>query len=163
MLMPGEDEGLEPDGRAGGTVASTLLNRVPSTATKLGINVCFAVLAVQHDHLSVSMSALCLLLLASLYSTFPKTVESQSLESGSSTDHDQVWTGSELLILGGGHGGPLRSHVGPKSFWRVQPPAEVHALGSLACPCSMRGPGYRSNCPPVVWANEKVTLGKADV
>lgn len=145
--MPGEAEGLEPDGRAGGTVASALLDRVPSTTTKTGINVCFPVLAVQHDHPSVSMSALCLLLLVSFYSTFPKTVESQSLESGSSTDHDQVWTGSELLIPGGGRGGPLRSHVGPKSFWRVQPPAEVHALAPLPVPAPCVAPGTGATAP----------------
>lgn len=68
--MAGEDEGLESDGRAGGTVASTLLNRVTSVVMKSGINVCFAVLAVQHDHPSVSTSALCLLLLVSLYPMF---------------------------------------------------------------------------------------------
>lgn len=34
--------------------------------TKSGINICFAALAVQHDHPSVGMSALCLLLLANM-------------------------------------------------------------------------------------------------
>lgn len=52
VLMPGKAEWVEPDGRAGGTVASTPLKRVPSTVTKSGFSVCFAVLAVEHDHSS---------------------------------------------------------------------------------------------------------------
>lgn len=48
MLMPGEAEGLEPDGRTG--VSSILWGKVPSSVTKSGVNVHFT---VQHGHPNV--------------------------------------------------------------------------------------------------------------
>ena len=126
--MPGEAERLEPDDRAGGIVASTLLNRVPSTVTKPGINVCFAVLAVQHDHPSVSTSALCLLLLASLYPTFlhcpkqwsPGLLWNQALvhimTRFGQSPQAQSCSYPEVAMVA-----PPRAHVGSESLWTVHP------------------------------------------
>lgn len=94
----------------------------------------------------------------------PKTVESQSpLESVSSTDHDQVWTefpGSELLTPGGGREGPLRAHVGSRSFWSMQPPAEVHAPAALHFPAQCVAPGTRATASLWFGQMRKILWGK---
>lgn len=151
VLMPEEAEGLEPDNRAGGTVASTVLNMVPSAATKSGITVCFAALAVQYDHPSVSAPALCLLAPASLYPTFmccskqwsPILLWNQALV--------QIMTrfrqSPQALSCSYPEAeAPEGSHW-LQEFWRVQPLAEAHGLAILPVPAQCVAPGTGANAP----------------
>lgn len=102
--MPGEAEGLEPDGRAG--VSSILLRKVPSAVPHSGVNVCFTVLAVLHDQCDSSLP----LAAESLYPMSlhcPKQWDPSLL-----WDQALGWTespGSELHITGGGRNVLMRA------------------------------------------------------
>lgn len=153
MLMPGEAEGLEPDGRAG--VSSILLRKVPSAVTHSGVNVCFTVLAVLHDHPRVSVTAPCLLLLRAC-TPHPCIAQNSGIP---------VFSG---IRLWGGQSPQAQSctllEVAAMCWWGLweilESAAPCRSPCSLASAC---GPGYQSNCPTMVWANEKVAPGKAGV
>lgn len=142
--MPEEAEGLEPDNRAEGTVASTVLNMVPSAVTKSGIT-------VQYDHPSVSAPALCLLALASLCPTFMCCSKQWCLILLWNQALVQIMTrfrqSSQALSCSYLEAAAPEGSHWLQEFWRVQPPAEAHGLAILPVPAQCVAPGTGANAP----------------